>query len=151
MRIDRLKSFPGHLLRRAQQAITGIFYEKMAEYELTAVQFITLVAIDECNGLDATRLAEIICLDRATIGGVIERLERKGLIERRRHAQDQRIKVLATTPAGKAMITVCFGHVEEVQNEFLRPLDQDEQAQFMRLLARLVDAREPLPDMPEDI
>jgi len=123
----------------------------MAEYELTAVQFIALVAIDEGNSLDATRLAESICFDRATIGGVIERLERKGLIERRRSPLDQRIKVLATTPAGRAMITVCFDHVEEVQKEFLAPLDEEEQAQFMRLLARLIDGREALPETPEEI
>lgn len=137
MRIERLKSFPGHLLRRAQQNITAIFAEAMADVDLTSVQFLALVAIDDLSGMDATRLAETIGADRATTGGVIERLERKKLIERSGAEADKRIKLLAVTPAGKAIIENCFARIEQVQMRFMAPLSSAEQAQFMALLAKL--------------
>jgi DNA-binding MarR family transcriptional regulator len=139
MRFFQLTALPGHLLRRAQQTITAIFNQEMADAELTSVQFLALVAIDDIPGLDATRLAERIVTDKATIGGVIERLTRKGLIERRPSPNDKRAKILATTPAGRAMITVCFDRVGEVQRQFLAPLDEREQALFLSLLQRVTE------------
>jgi DNA-binding MarR family transcriptional regulator len=141
MRFLQLITLPGHLLRRAQQTITAIFTQAMAEAELTSVQFLALVAIDDFPGLDATRLAEQTFTDKATIGGVIERLTRKGLIERRTSPHDKRAKILATTPAGRAMITVCFDRVGEVQKQFLAPLDESEKALFLSLLQRLIEGQ----------
>lgn len=137
MRFHELTTLPGHLLRRAQQTITAIYSQAMAESELTSVQFLALVAIDDIPGLDATRLAEQVFTDKATIGGVIERLARKGLIERHPDPHDKRAKILATTPAGRAMITICFDRVGDVQRQFLAPLNAEEQAQFLSLLARV--------------
>ena len=138
MQIDKLKSFPGHLMRRAQQTITAFFAEELAEDDLTSVQFIALVAIADLEELDATRLAQLIHFDRATIGGVIERLERKGLVARRQSPLDKRIKVLAATDAGKATILRCFPRVQKAQERFLAPLNEDERRTFMGLLARIV-------------
>jgi MarR family transcriptional regulator, lower aerobic nicotinate degradation pathway regulator len=134
MRLDHLKTLPGHLVRRAQQNITSIFTQEMAEFELTSVQYLALVAIDEIPDLDATRLAEHIYIDRATIGGVIERLERKRLIKRRPGAHDKRTKILSVTPAGRAMIAACFERVIKVQSEFLAPLNRNQRVEFMHLL-----------------
>lgn len=140
MTIETLKQMPGHLIRRAQQLSTAIFNEKMAEFDLTSVQFIALVAVSEIKGLDATRLAELIHFDRATIGGVIERLERKALIARETSQHDKRIKELAITPAGKAIIAVSFQTVEAVQEELLAPLSAKERVTLLSLLDRVVEA-----------
>src|SRR5690349_3320679 len=100
MKLEQLKKTPGHLLRRAQQASTAIFTEELQQYELTSVQFLALAAIMEHGALDATRMAELIHFDRATIGGVIERLERKGLVERTASLVDRRVKVVKITERG---------------------------------------------------
>ena len=142
MLLDRLKAMPGHLLRRAQQRVTAQFAEELGEVDMTSVQFIALVTIAEIRGLDATRLAEVIHHDRATIGGIIERLERKGLIARTQRQRDKRTKELAVTAGGEAAIAACFERVEKVQQRFLAPLDEDEKRLFMALLARLAEADE---------
>jgi DNA-binding MarR family transcriptional regulator len=137
MKIGILKRMPGHLIRRAQQASSAIFSEEMAEFDLTSVQFIALVAIADSPGLDATRVGELIDVDKATIGGVIERLERKGLIDRRRSQEDGRVKVLAATRAARALITICFSRVEAVQERILAPLSVGERATLLELLHKL--------------
>ncbi len=115
MSMHELKRMPGHLVRRVQQISTAIFAEEMGDFDLTSVQFMALVVIGDVPDLDATRLAEIIDFDKATIGGVIERLERKRLLERQVSAHDRRVKHLRLTPAGRALITVSFDRVRRVQ------------------------------------
>lgn len=138
MKIITLKEMPGHLVRRAQQVSSALFAEEMAEYELTSVQFMALVAIADLPDLDATRLAEYIDFDKATIGGVIERLERKGLIGRQQSKSDKRVKELAIKPAGRALIALCFARVKRVQERLLSPLSASEKLIFAELLEKLV-------------
>lgn len=143
MRIDHLKTMPGHLVRRVQQISSAIFAREMAEYELTSVQFVALVAIAEMPSLDATRLAELIDFDKATIGGVIERLLRKGLITRVQSSEDRRVKKLTATPAGKALIEVAFSCVERVQERLMGALSEEEARQFDTLLKRIIVSADP--------
>jgi len=143
MRIRDIKAMPGHLVRRAQQVSTAMFAEELADQDITSVQFMALAAVNEYDDLDATRLAEMIAFDRATIGDVVERLERKGLISRSRSRDDGRIKTLAITKSGQAMLAACSDAVKKVQKRFLAPLSPDERMLFCELLGRV--AREQAP------
>ena len=142
MSIDRLQQMPGHLIRRAQQVSTAIFAEELAEMELTSVQVVALAAIAARPGLDATRLAESIDFDKATIGGVIERLERKGLVARVTSKSDRRVKQLTATSAGKALLGASMPAVERVQDRMLAPLSTDERGVLLGLLRRVIDAHD---------
>ncbi len=139
MSLTELKQMPGHMMRRVQQISTALFAEEMADFNLTSVQFMALVAIGDVPDLDATRLAELIDFDKATIGGVIERLERKRLIERKVSAEDRRVKRLRLTPAGRALVTVSFDRVRRVQQRLTEPLDEAERVVLERLIRKLVE------------
>ena len=138
MLLDRFKQMPGHCIRRAQQVSSACFSNELAEFDLTSVQMVALVAIADQPGIDATRLAEIIDFDRATIGGVVDRLERKGLIRRTVSPRDKRSKTMTATPAGRALLEVSLPHVERVQDRLLAPLSPDERETFLRLLNAVV-------------
>ncbi|HWL46681.1 MAG TPA: MarR family transcriptional regulator [Sphingomonadaceae bacterium] len=140
MELDLLKQMPGHLIRRLQQISSAHFAREMAEYELTSVQFIALAAIADTPQLDATRLAELIDFDKATIGGVIERLVRKGLISRAVAPEDRRIKRLAITPAGRALVQLGLPGVERAQQCIVAPLSEPEREQLHALLSKIVYA-----------
>lgn len=74
----------GHLIRRLHQQSTQVFVQRTqaAGYDLTPVQYAALEAIYENPGSDQKFIAELIGYDRATIGGVVERLENKGWVRR---------------------------------------------------------------------
>jgi len=133
---------PGHLLRRAQQVIVGTFTRECAEYDLTPVQYAALTAIRFYPGTDATRLAEMIAFDRSTIGNVLIRLEKKGLIRRDTHESDKRIKTVSLTSTGLNLVIRADPIVDQVQEKFLAPLTKQEAAEFIRLLHKLADVRE---------
>lgn len=140
--IDRLQQMPGHLIRRAQQVSTAIFSDEMAAFDLTSVQLVALAAIVDQPGLVATRLAERIDFDKATIGAVVERLVRKGLVVRSASARDGRAKQLTATPEGKTLLEAAMPSVEAVQARMLSHLTHDEREQLLSLLRRVVEGHE---------
>jgi MarR family transcriptional regulator, lower aerobic nicotinate degradation pathway regulator len=145
---------PGHLIRRAQQIAVAIFMDACAEFDLTPVQYAALSAIVAHRGIDATRLAGLIALDKPTTGGVVDRLEAKGLVERTADATDRRVKRLTITTDGRRLLRRAEPVVAGSQVRILEPLTMNERATFLRLLHRLVDgnnAESRAPMRPLDI
>lgn len=125
----------GHLIRRLHQQSTQTFQTQTqaAGLDLTAVQFAALDAIAQQPGIDQASLAATIGFDRATIGGVIDRLEGKGLVQRQVGEQDRRARLLRLTPAGKRLLAACRPVVEALQADILAPLSRAERAAFLAL------------------
>lgn len=132
--MDRLE-MAGHLVRRLHQQSTQVFQARLqaAGFELTSVQFAALDAVAEQPGIDQASLAATISFDRATIGGVIDRLEQKGLLEREVSPDDRRARLLRLTAAGRRQLAAVRPVVEALQTEILGPLSAREQATFLAL------------------
>jgi DNA-binding MarR family transcriptional regulator len=137
----RLGTFPGHLIRRLQQVAVSIFLEQAAEAgcELTPVQFAALVAVSQHPRIDQASLAGVIAHDRTTIVGVLDRLERKGLLKRTLAPEDRRVRRLVIEPAGQALLQRILPAVVATQAKILEPLNPGERVAFTRLLSKLVD------------
>lgn len=138
MPIRSMYEMPGHLIRRAHQISGAIFTARLAGFDITSVQYAAMVAIASQPGIDATRLSDLIAFDRATLGGVLDRLEAKGLIARQPSRQDRRIKTIALTSDGNALLDSVEGLVLAAQAEMLQPLSETERAQFIALLKKFV-------------
>jgi MarR family transcriptional regulator, temperature-dependent positive regulator of motility len=125
----------GHLIRRLHQQSTQIFLAQTqaAGFDLTSVQFAALDAIAEQPGVDQAGLAATIGFDRATIGGVIERLEAKGLVQREVSEHDRRARRLQLSPQGRRLLAACRPVVQTLQADILAPLTPAEQARFVAL------------------
>lgn len=125
----------GHLIRRLQQQSTQVFQTRMhaAGFDLTSVQFAALDAIAQHPGIDQATLSATIGFDRATIGGVIERLESKGLILRGISEVDRRARILHLTSHGSDLLSECRPIVETLQLEILGSLTREERRVFTAL------------------
>lgn len=132
--MDRIE-MAGHLIRRLHQQSTQVFQARMQEagFDMTSVQFAALDAIAQQPGIDQAGLAATISFDRATIGGVVDRLEQKGLLQRRVSEQDRRARQLHLTPQGRRLLKACRPVVEALQAEILAPLSAAERAAFLTL------------------
>jgi DNA-binding MarR family transcriptional regulator len=137
--MDELYTKPGHLIRRMQQIAVAIFMEECGEFDLTPVQYATLVAIDAYPGVDATRLSALIAFDRSTLGSVLGRLEDKKYIQRRASPEDSRVKLLYLTDRGRAILAAAAPAVERAQQAMLAPLRPGDRRKLLQLLAQLVD------------
>lgn len=139
MTLAELYQQPGHLIRRAQQLHSALFAEELSALDLTSVQYALLVAIETHPESDATRLASLIYFDRATTGDVLQRLVDKGLVARHPHATDRRVKVIALTPSGTALLQRAKPLVARVQQRLLCKMTGVEGARLTKLLLKLLD------------
>jgi MarR family transcriptional regulator, lower aerobic nicotinate degradation pathway regulator len=137
--MDAVYTAPGYLFRRMQQIAVAIFVEECRAYDLTPVQYASLVAIRAHPGIDATRLSAVIAFDRSTLGNVIERLESKDYIERKPSADDKRVKLLYLTKAGAALLRAIIPAVDRAQARMLQPLKPADRKTMLALLTQLVD------------
>lgn len=129
----------GHLIRRLHQQSTQVFAQRTqaAGFDLTPVQFAALDAIRTHPATDQARVAEMIAYDRATIGGVIDRLEQKGWVRRVVSARDRRAREVSLTRDGERVLAALLPVVRELQDDILHPLSDADRARFLKL-ARLV-------------
>ena len=125
----------GHLIRRLHQQSTQIFQAQAqaAGLDLTSVQFAALDAIAQQPDIDQSSLAATIGYDRATMGGVVDRLESKGLVQRLVSAEDRRARQLQLTPEGVRLLAAVRPVVQALQVDILAPLSPSERAAFVAL------------------
>ena len=137
--MDAVYTAPGYLFRRMQQIAVSIFVEECSACDLTPVQYASLVGIRTHPGIDATRLSAVIAFDRSTLGSVIERLEVKGLIERKPAPEDKRVKLLYLTKSGAALLRDIMPSVDRAQARMLQPLKPADRKTLLALMTQLVD------------
>lgn len=145
-----LEHQPGYLIRRLQQIAVAIFLDETQGHGVTPVQYAALYAALRQPGLDQRSLAATIGFDTSTIGGVIDRLQKRGLIERQASPTDRRVRLLHVTAAGAALLSELIPAMLSAQARMLAPLPEAERAHFMTLLKTAVEGNKTLSRAPSD-
>ncbi|HEX9462511.1 MAG TPA: MarR family winged helix-turn-helix transcriptional regulator [Alphaproteobacteria bacterium] len=125
---------PGHLLRRCQQRAVEIFMAETGGARVTPRQFAILLTLAHRPGLTQTELVVETGIDRSTVGDMIDRLVRRGLVRRRRSGRDQRANTLVILPAGLTLLRDTMPAVERAQERILMPLPGNLRQDFMTAL-----------------
>ena len=130
----------GHLIRRLHQQSTQVFVQRTqaAGFDLTPIQFAALDAIHNHPGTDQATVAELIAYDRATIGGVIERLEQKGWVARVVSERDRRARELSLTADGQRTFKALVPVVRDLQDDILQSLSDTDRNRFLKLARQAV-------------
>lgn len=115
-----------------KRAIGALF----AEAGLTGAQFHTLVRVPD-EGIPLTRLAARSWADPGNASGVVDRLERDGLVERRAAPHDRRVVLVHATPAGRALVSRLWPEYVSGIHRIMEPLNAEEQAHLNEMLERL--------------
>jgi len=125
----------GYRLRLAQQAVFRDFASTVEGLSPGRVGILTLI---EANpGLTQSRLARAVSLDRSTMVGVIDTLEGRGLIERRRGADDRRTNGLWLTRRGRALLAGAKKKIAVHERRVASRLTAAERVRLLRLLQKL--------------
>lgn len=81
----------------------GPYMAGLAKLGLTPPQATALRLLDPERSVLMKDLAERLACDASTLTGIVDRLESRGLVERRSDGRDRRVKVLALTAKGKSV------------------------------------------------
>jgi DNA-binding MarR family transcriptional regulator len=90
-------------LYNAARAMTRAYAPLLEPLGLTYPQYLVLLVLWQRDGLQVNQLGDRLALDSGTLTPLLKRLERQGLIERRRGNDDERVVRVHLTPEGRAL------------------------------------------------
>jgi MarR family transcriptional regulator, organic hydroperoxide resistance regulator len=111
------------------------FMALAAEYELSPPQLGALKALDPEHPVAMSELASILGCDNSNVTGIVDRLEYRGLVERRPAEHDRRVKLLALTDEGREL-RESLGDRLHAPPEQLASLSEADQRALRDILAR---------------
>ncbi|MBW2358587.1 MAG: MarR family transcriptional regulator [Deltaproteobacteria bacterium] len=120
--------------------MSRITKERLTQYGLTPTQFFLLTALYEEDGILISALAKKVALDRATLTGLLDRLERDGLTERRADPEDRRAIMVHLTVKAKGLREDLTELYHDNNGMFLSLLTQEEKEVFERVVNKLETA-----------
>lgn len=131
---------PGYLIRRLHQIHLGLFAEECRDEDVTPVQFGMLSVLASGAEMDQLSLSTSVGADRVSGADVIKRLERRGLLQRKRSEVDRRARVISITPLGAEFVENVRPKMARAQAKLVAPLTEDELAELERILKKLINA-----------
>jgi DNA-binding MarR family transcriptional regulator len=131
------------LLKRLGFATKDQWLAAFEEIGLSPYHHAVLLVLYEGTRETQGAIADALGYDRGQLVGMLDELEERGLIERRRDPNDRRRHVVHLTPAGKRTLAKLRALSKRLEDEFFAPLDEEERASLHALLFRLMQAHDP--------
>jgi DNA-binding MarR family transcriptional regulator len=127
-----------HLLHRASQRATEIFALETRDFDITARQYAVLTAVAQREGLSQTDLVRLTGIDRSTLADVVQRLLRRGIIEREKTSQDGRTYAVTLSRLGHELLDAIKPHARRADRTVLSCLGHADGKLVAEILGRLV-------------
>jgi DNA-binding MarR family transcriptional regulator len=129
----------GYLVRRLYSILTARLEASFASHGFTLTQWSVLMHLRDGLARNASDLASAFQYDSGALTRLLDQLERRGLLQRRRSSRDRRVVELELTPEGHKVIADLLPTVVAEMNAALEPLDREDFVQFRGTLMRLLD------------
>lgn len=133
----------GYLLRRANKLSIARVEAAFEGSDITFTQWVVLALVSHDIATTSTELSRNMDHDKGALTRVIDQLEARGLIERRRDAGDRRISQLTVTEKGSRVVSDLADRVVDVWNDILEDFDNEEVARLIDTLGRLLARLDP--------
>jgi DNA-binding MarR family transcriptional regulator len=132
----RMDDLIGYHIRRVQLMLFKQF-DRELDPDMTPATLHMLLIIDENPGLTMSRIAEGHGVDRASLAPAIQKMVRKGWIERMGSPEDKRALMLNCTPEGRARALATLTKCRQLEAELLASLSLTERKELLSLLGRV--------------
>ncbi|HEY0288614.1 MAG TPA: MarR family transcriptional regulator [Pseudomonas sp.] len=133
-------SLLGMLLGRTELLKNRILETYLAPYGVTAPQFKVLIMIGRFSAETPADLCRALCLDSGSMTRMLDRLEQKKWLARRRSDADRRQVRLVLTEDGKTLSDLLPQIGAKAMNEMVGVLDKDELATLEKILTKVLVA-----------
>jgi DNA-binding MarR family transcriptional regulator len=132
-----LEGLIGYNARRAALAVIEVFLQRMAVYELRPVDFSVLSLVTHNPGITSRQLCTTLGILPPNLVGMVNALEKRGLIVRQPHPRDGRAMGLHLTPAGQKLMRDAERTATQLETEAAAKLSAAEVKTLIRLLQKI--------------
>jgi len=126
-----------HLLHRVSQCADEVFSLSIGSSNVTPRQYAVLSAVARKEGGSQMDIGDVTGIDRSTVASLVERLVKRGWLQRRRTKDDARAYAVRLTPAGRKALKIGEGACFEADEKVLSALSSG-QRRFMEALRMIV-------------
>ena len=107
---------------------------------LTPRQLAVLVTVANNEGLSQTGLVDRTGIDRSTLADIVRRMQKKGLLQRRRTKEDARAYAVRLTDEGRRVLRTAEPLAKRVDERILEAIPAKQRDQFIEDLLAIADA-----------
>lgn len=125
------------VLMKAHQAIAAFAAQSMKRAALGESDFRVLEVLLHKGGMSVNEIGPKVFLTPGSISVAVDRLHRQGLVSREEDRDDRRVKQVALTPKGRALITDVFAEHAREMNELASELSQKDRRRIVQGLKSL--------------
>ena len=144
--MERIEACISFLLGKAYQQVNQDARQRLAPYGVTPVQYALLKLLWQHDGQSGVALGDRLRLDSATVTGLLDRLGRAGLIERRPDPHDRRANLIYLTDLGRSLEVPLDREMDALNADFFGQFDAVDAERLRALLARIGRLPEVVPD-----
>ena len=125
------------VLWKAAQAVEAYAKKSIVDLEMCGSDFGVLEALLHRGELPINEIGKKVLLTSGSITVAVDRLEDKGLVERRASTEDRRAKIVHLTPAGKKLIVRAYAEHAADMEQLASDLSPGERTTLIKLLKKI--------------
>jgi MarR family transcriptional regulator, transcriptional regulator for hemolysin len=135
--MSNTEEFIGFVISDVARLLRTVFDRRVRRLGLTRAQWLALTRLHRRPGASQSELADMMEVEKATAGRLIDRLEAKGWVVRRAQAGDRRINRIYLTSEAERVHKRIWRIAEATIDDALADLSEREGSQLQKLLARV--------------
>ena len=126
------------VLWKAARAVEAYAGNSISQLEMCGSDFAVLEALLHKGPLPINEIGKKVLLTSGSITVAVDRLEKRGLVERRAHGTDRRARIVHLTRDGKKLITRIYGdHARDMERLAAESLTKTERKSLISLLKKI--------------
>ena len=127
----------GFLVHDIARQMTSVMDKRLSKHGLTRSHWRAVLYIWRTPGISQTELSEILDVSRMGVTGLLDRMERKGLVVRKDDPNDRRMKRIYLSDSTQELIPMMTQLGGETMDDFLTDFSKKDREALMNLLLRV--------------
>jgi MarR family transcriptional regulator, transcriptional regulator for hemolysin len=131
------ESYIGYTITDVGRLLRTVFERRVRAFGLTRAQWLVIARVHRRPGLSQSEVADLLEIEKAPAGRLVDRMQAKGWVERRDDRSDRRINRLHLTAEGERLHAAIWPIAEATVDTALGDLSAREQRQLTALMTRV--------------
>ncbi len=127
------------LLGASQNVVFKYFSKRLSEYGVTPSQYGVLNCLWQYGDLSPSRIREILSLEASSVSGLLDRMQKSGLIDRHIDQNNRRLIIVSPTEKSMEIKDGVESVVREMNDKFLEPFSDEEKLVLKKALLTIIE------------